>query len=68
MRSKGVLDLVHSDVWGPTPVSARGGAKYFVTFINDFSRKVWIYLIKEKLEVFAWFRAWRAEVEKELGR
>ena len=38
--SEGVLDLVHSNVWGPAPIAAHGGAKYFVTFIDDFSRKV----------------------------
>ena len=31
--SEGVLNLVHSDVWGPAPVAAHGGAKYYVTFI-----------------------------------
>ena len=51
--SEGVLDLVHSDVWGPAPIAARGGARYYVTFIDDFSRKVWIYLMREKSDVFA---------------
>ncbi|WVZ03358.1 hypothetical protein V8G54_024164 [Vigna mungo] len=34
------LELVHSDVWGPTTVSSIGGKRYFVTFIDDHSRKV----------------------------
>lgn len=40
-KSKGILDLVHSDVWGPSPHPNRGGALYFVTFIDidDFSQK-----------------------------
>ena len=59
------MKLVHLDVWGPVPILARGGARYFVTFIDDFSRRVWVYLIREKLEVFARFKAWRAEVKKE---
>ncbi len=66
-RSEGVLELVHSDVWGPAPISARGGARYFLTFIDDFSRKVWVYLIRKKSELFARFKSWRAEVEKETG-
>ncbi|KAK3020800.1 hypothetical protein RJ639_047756 [Escallonia herrerae] len=37
--SKGVLDYVHSDVWGPIKHISNGGARYFVTFIDDFSRK-----------------------------
>jgi hypothetical protein len=46
--SKGILDYIHSDVWGPSPKVSFGGSSYFVTFIDDYSRKVWIYLLKKK--------------------
>ena len=36
------LEIVHSDVWGPTKESSIGGNRYFVTFIDDYSRKVWV--------------------------
>ena len=36
------LEIVHSDVWGPTKESSIGGNKYFLTFIDDYSRKVWV--------------------------
>ena len=67
-RSKGPLEYVHSDVWGPTSVASRGGARYLVSFIDDFSRKAWIYLMKTKDQVFEKFKAWRALVEKQSGR
>ncbi|CAL8153339.1 unnamed protein product [Prunus armeniaca] len=51
-RSTRVLDYIHSDVWGPTLVKSLGGARYYVTFLDDFSRKVWVYSMKEKYEVF----------------
>ena len=51
-HSRGVLDLVHSDVWGPAPILARDGARYFFMFIDDFFRRVLVYLIKEKSEEF----------------
>ena len=44
--SKGVLDYIHSDVWGPVSVSSYSGAQYFISFIDDYSRNVWIYFIK----------------------
>ena len=45
------LELVHSDVCVPMPMVSLGGASYFVTFIDDFSCKVWAYPLKRKDEV-----------------
>lgn len=59
------LELVHSDVWGPTTVSSIGGKKYFVTFIDDHSKKAWVYFLKYKSEVFETFKMWKAMVENE---
>ena len=42
-KSKDPLDLVHSDVCGPMSVHSFSGYSYCVTFINDYSRKTWIY-------------------------
>ena len=42
-KIKGLLDLIHTDVWGLSPVASIGGARYYVTFIDDFFRKVWVY-------------------------
>ena len=50
--SKGTLDVVHSDAWGPAQVSTLGGCRYYVTFIDDFSRHTWIYPMRQKSEVF----------------
>jgi hypothetical protein len=50
--SEGILDYVHSDVWGPSPTISYGGSSYFVTYIDDFSRKFWIYMLKRKGDVF----------------
>ena len=47
-----LLELVHSDMCGPMPAASMGGASYFVTFIDDFSQKVWAYPLKCKDEVF----------------
>ena len=39
-NTKSILDYVHSDVWGPTKTTSLGGMHYFVTFVDDFSRRV----------------------------
>ena len=52
-KAKAVLDYVHPDVWGPSPFPSLGGARYFVSFIDDFSRKVWAYFLKSKSKNFA---------------
>ena len=63
--TNGILEYVHSDLWGsPSTPDSLFGNKYFVTFIDDFSKKVWIYFLKTKDEVFSKFREWKAEVEK----
>ncbi|KAG8473450.1 hypothetical protein CXB51_035780 [Gossypium anomalum] len=40
-NTKETLEYIHSDLWGPSRVPSRGGANYMLTFIDDFSRKVW---------------------------
>jgi transposase InsO family protein len=67
-RSKGILDLIHSDVCGPMSVSSVKGASYYVTFIDDFSRKTWIYFMRTKDEVFSKFKEFKAQVENLTGK
>ena len=54
-------------MWGPAKVSSFGGSLYFVTFIDDASRKLWIYFLKQKSDVFDVFKNWRATTENETG-
>ena len=63
-RAKFSLELVHTNVCGPMNISSIGGNKYFLTFIDDFSRKTWIYLLKSKDEVFHCFKIFKAFVER----
>ena len=39
-KIKGLLDLIHTDVWGSSLVASIGGARYYVTFIDEFFRRV----------------------------
>ena len=54
-KTKSLLDLIHTNVWGPSPVASVRGAKYYVISIDDFSRRVWAYFLKQKSEVFQKF-------------
>ena len=48
ITAKGIMDIVHSDVCGPMSSSSLSGYMYYVSFIDDFSRKTWIYFLKGK--------------------
>lgn len=50
--SSEMLDLIHSDVCGPMQTETPSGRKYFVIFIDDYSKYMFIYLLKNKSEVF----------------
>ncbi|MCO5593958.1 hypothetical protein L7F22_047977 [Adiantum nelumboides] len=63
-----VLELVHSDVWGSAKTASMGGCRFYVTFIDDHTRKVWVYFMKEKSEVFTHFQNFKAMAEKQTGK
>lgn len=51
-RATKLFEIIHSDVCGPISENSLGGAKYFVTFTDDYSRKIFAYAMKPKGEVF----------------
>ena len=67
-KAKGILEIVHSDVCGPMTSSSLRGYVYYVSFIDDFSHKIWIYLLKGKNEVFSKFKEYKASVENHIER
>jgi hypothetical protein len=67
-KAKGALDIMHSEVCGPMSATSLSGYVYYVSFIDDFSRKTWIYFLKAKSEVFNKFKEFKALVENLLKR
>ncbi|CAI7893773.1 unnamed protein product [Closterium sp. NIES-53] len=62
------LELVHTDVCGPMQTPEREkGSKYFITFLDDFSRLSWVTLVKTKDEVAKVFKRWIRYAEREAG-
>lgn len=67
-RTHGLLDYIHSDLWGPSTVTSLRGKRYMMTLIDDFSRKVWAYFLRHKNEVFLKFKNFKALVENQTRR
>ena len=67
-RAKEPLELVHTDVCGPMSINSNGGNRYFILFIDDFTRMTWVYFLKQKSEVFEVFRKFKLFVENQSGR
>ena len=67
-RSNEILGLVHSDICGPMRIASCGGAIYFLTFIDDFSRMIFIYFLKNKSEVYSAFQNFIAMVERQTSK
>jgi hypothetical protein len=66
-KTSSPLELVHTDVWGPA-IRSSSGFRYYVSFIDDFSRFSWIYTIKHKSDVHRVFLEFQAHVERLLNK
>jgi transposase InsO family protein len=67
-RAQGTLDLVHSDLCGAMSSHSLNGCLYYVSFIDDCSRKCWIYFLKAKSDTFDKFKEYKAFIEKQTGK
>ena len=67
-RAKDLLGLIHTDVCGPFRTSTMNGERYFITFIDDFSRYGYVYLLRHKHEAFDIFKLFQNEVENQLNK
>jgi len=65
-RSSRPLELIHSDVW-TSPITSVGGCKFYVLFIDDFSRFTWLFPLKQKSEVFNSFVRFKSLVENQFS-
>jgi transposase InsO family protein len=67
-RAKGVLDIVHSDVCRQMSTPFLNGYIYYVSFIDDYSCRTWIYFLNSKDEVFSKFKEFKDLVENLIER
>lgn len=67
-RNSELLDLVHSDICELNGMLTRGGNRYFITFIDDYSKFTYVYLMKHKDQAFQMFKTYKSEVENQKGK
>ena len=60
-KTKVVLEIIHSDICGLFSEMAKGGFFYFISFIEDLSRYVHLFLMKNKSESFERFKEFKAQ-------
>ena len=61
------FSLIYSDVWGHSRFVSLTSQKWFVTFIDDCSRATWVYLMKDKSEVFSVFQNFHKMLSTQFG-
>nr|GEZ54370.1 retrovirus-related Pol polyprotein from transposon TNT 1-94 [Tanacetum cinerariifolium] len=66
--TQGVIDYVHSDLWGLSQVESLGGKRYFLSTVDDYSMRVWVYILRFKHEAFEKFKEWKQLIENQTGR
>lgn len=66
-RATKKLQLVHADICGPITPESNSHKRYIITFIDDYSRKLWTYFLSYKSEAFMMFKKFKILVEKESG-
>ena len=67
-KTKGILDYIQSDLWGPSRIKTLGGTNYFILIIDDFSLKVWVYVLKTKDQTLQAFKNWKTLIENHTNR
>ena len=64
-RASQILQLVQADICGPISTISNNNKKYLLTFIDDFSGKIWVFFLAEKSEAFECFKLFKVKVEKQ---
>ena len=67
-KSSASFDLVHSDIWEPAPTPTMGGSKYYVIFVDDFSRFTWIYILKNRSELGETYRNFATMIDTQFKK
>jgi transposase InsO family protein len=61
------FDLIHTDVWGPSPIMSKYGYRWYLSLTDDCSRMIWLYVLKTKAEVKKMFKDFITMVKTQFG-
>jgi transposase InsO family protein len=67
-RARDILGIVHTDICGPMCVPSWSGSKYFITLIDEKTRKTFVYFLKHKSEASNILKEFKAVAEKQSGK
>ena len=67
-RTKGTLDYIPLDLWGPVRTQSPSGSRYFMSLVDDYSRKLWVFILKNKSDALMCFKQWKILVENQTRR
>ena len=66
-RIKSHFELVHTNIWGPSWTESTLGFRYFVTFIDGYSRCTYLFLMKTRVELFSIFQKFHTDVQTQFN-
>jgi len=67
-KAKERLDVVYYDICGPVQIETLSGSRYFISFVDDVTRKMWVYLLKRKNEALDNFKKFKSMSERQSDR
>ena len=65
-KTSKALEIIHNDLWGPTPTESNQSFRYYISFIDDKTRYTWIYRLTRKSQALTLFMSFKNQVEKSL--
>jgi histone deacetylase 1/2 len=61
------LELIYSDVWGPAPVLSTIGARYYISFLDDATKYLWLFPLKLKSDAYQTFIYFQTVIERQFN-
>ena len=62
------IEYLHADLWRPSQTPTLGGNRYFLSIVDDFTRKVWVFPLRTKDQILEKFKTWKALVENQIDK